>query len=192
MPPDTDRREKLRLLLLRFLQTRGPVTMTQILQRYPLPREELEAVLAELAKAGGVYRGHLTTDAKEEQFCDRRNFEHLYRRAIQERRQALAPVSQEKFLRFLWRWHGIGQLQNPGQLLPLLQRLRGLFLPLHFLEREILRSRLPAEQFTQLFPAYQMELASLCQQGSLIWRLSQQDKGHARLVQFFFRGEGHL
>ncbi len=185
-------RERLRALLRRFLQSRGPVTIDNILQRYPLPRQEVAEILDELAKAGAVYRGPLTQDANAEQWCDRRNFEQLYRRAIQERRRAFAPKPAENFLRFLWRWHGIGQLQNPAQLLPLLQRLRGLFLPLNFLEREILRARIPATQLPQQFAACHLQLASLCQQGELIWRLYQEEAGHAKLAQFFLRGEGHL
>ncbi|MDZ7362603.1 MAG: hypothetical protein ONB46_18045 [candidate division KSB1 bacterium] len=185
-------RENLRQLLQRFLQTRGPVTISEILQRYPLDRRKTADILEELAKTGAVYRGQLTAGANEEQWCDRRHFEQLYRRAIQERRRAFAPKPAENFLRFLWHWHGIGQLQNPAQLLPLLQRLRGLFLPLYFLEREILRARLSPTNFAKNFATCHLQLASLCQQGDLIWRLYQEDKGHSRLVQFFLRGEGHL
>ncbi len=190
--PNGSPRERRRALFRRFLQSRGPVTIDDILQRYPLPRQEVAEILDELAKAGAVYRGRLTQDANAEQWCDRRNFEQLYRRAIQERRRAFAPKPAENFLRFLWRWHGIGQLQNPGQLLPLLQRQRGLFLPLNFLEREILRARIPATQFPQQFAACHLQLASLCQQGELIWRLYQEEAGHAKSAQFFLRGEGHL
>jgi ATP-dependent Lhr-like helicase len=184
--------ERRHALLRRFLQSRGPVTIDDILQRYPLPRHEVAEILDELAKAGMLYRGRLTQDAGEEQWCDRRNFEQLYRRAIQERRRAFAPQPAENFLRFLRRWHGIGQLQHAAQLQPMLQRLRGLFLPLNFLEREILRARIPAAQFTQTFASCHLQLASLCQQGELIWRLYQEEAGHAKLVQFFLRGEGHL
>lgn len=190
--PHDSPREKLRALLRRFLQSRGPVTIDDILQRYPLPRQEVAELLDELAKAGTIYRGRLTQGAAAEQWCDRRNFEQLYRRAIQERRRAFAPKPAENFLRFLWRWHGIGQLQNPAQLLSLLQRLRGLFMPLNFLEREILRARIPAAQFPQQFAACHLQLTSLCQQGELIWRLYQEEAGHAKSVQFFLRGEGHL
>jgi len=189
--PNATRQEKLRTLLQRFLQSRGPVTVAEILQRYPLDRQDTENILTELAKSGTVYRGKLTAGAAEEQWCDRRNFEQLYRRAIQERRRAFAPQPAENFLRFLWRWHGIGQLHSRAQLAPLLQRLRGLFLPLHFLEREILRTRLAPTQLAQNYAPCHLQLASLCQQGELIWRLYQEDKGHARLVQFFGRGEGH-
>ena len=186
------RREKLRTLILHFLQTRGPVTLSEILQRYSLDRQETEDILTELAKAGTVYRGQLTTGASEEQWCDRRNFEQLYRRAIQERRRAFAPQPAEHFLRFLWRWHGLGQLQSPAQLLPLAQRLRGLFFPLNFFEREVLRARIPSSQFAKNFAPCYSQLASLCQQGEVIWRLYQEEAGHARLGQFFLRGEGHL
>jgi ATP-dependent Lhr-like helicase len=191
-PSNDSPRERRRDLLKRFLQSRGPVTIDDVLQRYPLPRQEVAEILDELAKAGALYRGRLTQDANAEQWCDRRNFEQLYRRAIQERRRAFAPKPAENLLRFLWRWHGVGQLQNPAQLLPLLQRLRGLFLPLNFLEREILRTRIPATQFPQQFAACHLQLASLCQQGELIWRLYQEEAGHAKSAQFFLRGEGHL
>lgn len=190
--PNDARREKLQALLRRFLQIRGPVSTSEILARYPLDRQETEDILAELAKAGTIYRGQLTAGANAEQWCDRRNFEQLYRRAIQERRRAFAPQAAASFLHFLWRWHSLGQLHSAVSLLPLLQRLRGLFLPLNFLEREILRARIPAAKFAQHFSTCYSQLASLCQQGELIWRLYQEDKGHARLVQFFLRGEGWL
>lgn len=190
-PHDT-RREKLQALLRRFLQTRGPVSTSDIITRYPLDRQEAEDILSELAQAGTIYRGQLTAGASGEQWCDRHNFEQLYRRAIQERRRAFAPQAAANFLHFLWRWHGPGQLHSAAQLLPLLHRLRGLFLPLNFLEREILRARLAPTHFVQHFAACHLQLASLCQQGELIWRLYQEDKGHARLVQFFLRGEGRL
>jgi ATP-dependent Lhr-like helicase len=60
------------------------------------------------------------------------------------------------------------------------------------LEREILRARIPAAQFPQQFAGCHLQLASLCQQGELIWRLYQEEAGHAKSAQFFLRGEAHL
>jgi ATP-dependent Lhr-like helicase len=183
--------DAIRKLVTRFLSTRGPVHFEEIQQRYGFDRDELLAVLEGLAAEGKVRRGLLTKEATTEQWCDSHNFEELYRRAIAERRRAFAPTSISSYLAFINHWHQLAALERVD-VSSLLQKYRGLHLPVDFFEREILRSRAAPARLQEIIIAGQQQLAALCQNGEIVWRLHQEDKGHARTVQFFNRGEGSL
>ncbi len=183
--------EAIRKLVTRFLSTRGPMHFEEIQQRYGFDRDELLAVLEELAAGGKVRRGLLTKEATVEQWCDSHNFEELYRRAIAERRRAFAPASISSYLAFINRWHQLAALERVD-VSSLLQKYRGLHMPVEFFEREILRSRVVPARLQEIIIAAQQQLAALCQNGEIVWRLHQEDKGHARTVHFFNRGEGSL
>lgn len=178
-------------LVTRYLSTRGPVHFEEIQQRYGFDHDELLAVLEALAAECRVRRGLLTKEATTEQWCDSHNFEELYRRAIAERRRAFAPASISSYLAFINHWHQLAALERVD-VSSLLQKYRGLHIPVGFFERELLRSRVAPTRLQEIIIAAQQQLAALCQNGEIAWRLHQEDKGHARTVQFFNRGEGSL
>jgi len=183
--------DTIRKLVSRFLATRGPVYFEEIQQRYGFDRDELLTVLEGLAAEGKVRRGLLTKEATTEQWCDSHNFEELYRRAIAERRRAFAPASISSYLAFINHWHQLAVIERVD-VSSLLQKYRGLHMPVDFFERELLRSRVVPARLQEIIMAAQQQLAALCQNGEIVWRLHQEDKGHARTVQFFNRGEGAL
>jgi ATP-dependent Lhr-like helicase len=183
--------QAIRSVVLRFLSTRGPVYFEEIQQRYGFERDELLAVLEGLAAEGKVRRGLLTKEATTEQWCDSHNFEELYRRAIAERRRAFAPASISSYFAFINHWHQLAAIERVD-VSSLLQQYRGLHMPVDFFERELLRSRVAPTRLQEIIMAAQQQFAALCQNGEIVWRLHQEDKGHARTVQFFNRGEGSL
>jgi len=183
--------QAIRKLVSRFLSTHGPVYFDDIRQRYGFDRDALQRVLEELVAEGRVRRGLLTTEATAEQWCDSHNFEELYRRAIAERRRSFAPASTSAYLAFITRWHQLADLERV-EVSSLLQKYRGVPMPVDFFEREIFRSRAAPARLQETIIAGQHQLAALCQNGEIVWRLHQEDKGHARTVQFFNRGEGAL
>jgi ATP-dependent Lhr-like helicase len=183
--------ETTRTLIIRFLSTRGPVSVEDIQQRYGFERRAVLAVLEELLAEGKVRRGLLTAEAVAEQWCDSRNFEELYRRAITERRRAFAPSPLSTYLAFVNRWHQLGSLEQV-EVSSLLQKYRGLQMPMDFFEREIARSRAIPARLQEIITVAQQLLTALCQSGEIVWRLEQEGKGHNRTVQFFSRGEGNL
>jgi len=183
--------EAIRKLVTRFLSTHGPVHFEDIQQRYGFDSADLLAVLEGLAAEGKVRRGLLTKEATTEQWCDSHNFEELYRRAISERRRAFAPASISSYISFVTHWHQLAALERVD-VSSLLQKYRGLHMPVDFFERELLRSRVVPARLQETIIAAQQQLAALCQNGEIAWRLHLKDKGHARTVQFFNRGEGAL
>ncbi len=173
----------------RYLRARGPVMAGAVQQALQLPQELANKILADLHAEKKLVRGELIMGAKIEQWCERENFAELYRRAIAQRRAAEAPAPREIFYRFLLRWHKIAM---PGQALTeLMKRYRGLRLPLHFFEREILRARFAAHQLeatTEAFDDFDEKIAA----GETIVHADRAGEEGRRYLNFYLRGEGGL
>jgi ATP-dependent Lhr-like helicase len=171
------------------------VTLAQIQQRYALPEDRLRSALATLVRDGDVVHGKLTAEATELQWCDRHNLERLYRQAVVRRREFSAPADLSSYLKFLILYHSIDpprrQPVSTG-LWPLVQRFRGLTMPVGFFEREVLPTRLasPGGVAATISEAERL-LADWTQAGRLVWRVDQ-DGGGTRALQLFQRGEGNL
>jgi ATP-dependent Lhr-like helicase len=178
-----------RELLQRYLRARGPVTVIAVQQDLQLPEELVERLLSELHAEKKLVRGELVSGAKIEQWCERDNFAELYRRAIAQRRAAEAPASREIFYRFLLHWHKIAR---PGQpLAELMKRYRGLRLPVHFFEREILRARFASPQLqetNEAFENFDEKIAG----GEVIIHAERNRDESRRYLNFYLRGEGSL
>ncbi len=181
--------EKARALVQRYLRVRGPVTFSLLQQALLFPQDLLEKVLAELHSAKQIVRGELVQGIHETLWCDRQNFAELYRRAIAVRREADAPASRVSFYQFLLRWHKVGM---PGQsLLELAKRYRGLRLPLHFFEREVLRTRFASsslEEFHKACAEFEASIAA----GDLILSAQREREEGRRYLKLQLRGEGNL
>ena len=181
--------DKARALVQRYLRMHGPLSFSQIEPALFLPKEFLEKALHDLHAAKQIVRGELVQGVHEEQWCDRQNFAELYRRAIALRREANVPAARATFYQFLLRWHKVGMA---GQsLLELAKRYRGLRLPLHFFEREILRTRFASssmEEFHKTCGEFEASIA----RGDLILSAQREGEEGRRYLKLQLRGEGNL
>lgn len=173
-------------LVQRHLRARGPFSFSQIEQALFLRKEFLEKALHGLHAAKQIVRGELVQGVHEEQWCDRQNFAELYRRAIALRREANVPASRATFYQFLLRWHKVGM--SGQSLLELAKRYRGLRLPVHFFEREILRTRFGVEEFQKA----NEELAASIAAGDFILSAQREGEEGRRYLKLQLRGEGNL
>ena len=106
----------------RYLGSRGPVTISAIKTDLALPRNLLSDSLNRMLADKLVIHGKLIENLDEKQWCDRHNFNQLYRTAIVRRRTVQNPADRTVFNRFLLQWHGVAK---PGQpLREVLQRYR--------------------------------------------------------------------
>jgi len=190
-----DRQAALRQVLRRFLRSRGPVTLDQVRQRYALPEKALKAALDELVRQGDAVYGKLSAEAEQPQWCDRRNLEKLYRRAVARRRDLNAPVDLSTYLKFLLLYHGIDPLRRPAVaagLHPVMQRYRGLSFPVGHFEREILINRLSSpDGVSRVVSQAEELLRDWSRQGRLVWMAEKNGAGCGS-VRFFWRGEGRV
>ncbi len=178
-----------RALLLRYMAARGPVTAAALQQALQLPVESVSKILADLHAEKKLVRGELVAGVQGEQWCDRENFAELYRRAVALRRATEAPAGRDTFYRFLLRWHKIAM---PGQsLTEILQRYRGVRLPVHFFEREILRPRFAAAELEVLSGAFD-DFEGKIATGEIIVQADRNGEEGRRHLNFYLRGEGGL
>ncbi|UCF94251.1 MAG: hypothetical protein JSW39_08855, partial [Desulfobacterales bacterium] len=173
----------------RYLQMRGPVTLTAMGEDLHLPPEALAPSLEHLQRQKKIVSGRLTVGVAEEQCCDRHNFMQLYRMAIANRRTVRTPADRVTFNCFLLQWHRIAQ---PGQSLrELMERYRGLRFPIRFLEREVLSTRFLNPDHPALNAKF-AALESLIADGEVIVQAGRAQDGGRRFVEFRRRGDGHL
>ncbi len=175
--------------LQRYLRVRGPVDINTMAADLRMSPSVILAVLEDLLSQKKVVSGELIADAKGIQWCDRHNFNQLYRMAVARRRIVQHPADRRTFNRFLMRWN---HLSKPEQFLEnLIKRYRGYRFPLYFFEREILRSRY-YDGSNSAFGASLAILEELISDGDIIVYPVRTNETGKRYVDFRLRGEGCL
>ena len=173
----------------RYLGSRGPVTISAIKTDLALPHNLLSDTLHRMLADKQVIHGNLIEDLDEKQWCDRHNFNQLYRTAIVRRRTVQNPADRAIFNRFLLQWHGVAK---PGQpLREVMQRYRGYRFPLYFFEREIISSRYRESRLLTLNDRL-AEFETLISNGDIIVNSGRNGHTGRRYVEFRMRGEGSL
>jgi len=167
----TARRE----ILGRFLALSGPVTVAEIVARYPWPADWIESRLADWHRAGKLVRGAIrprpagdgergeSGDGAPE-WCSRALLERARRRTLAALRAEIRATDRATFASFLQRWQHVDprdRLTREEGLAAVVDQLAGLARPAVGWERDYLRSRV--ERYD---PAW---LGRLAAAGSIVW-----------------------
>ena len=168
--------------LRRLLRRRGPMTLAAVQQAVGLPPQQTAALLEQLYRDKEVVRGRLVIGCDEEQWCDRDIFAQLYRQAVAQRRLEHQPADRRRWLRFLHKWHRLGD--GTTGVLPLIQQYAGVSLPLHTWERDLLPARLGCDD-----DSFLDDLRNLTQSGEIIAVGSQEGDGALYRVRLITRGQ---
>lgn len=176
----------------RYLAFCGPITRSEILDRYAFDETWLDATLARGAQTGELHHGHFTSHARDE-YIDASLLEQIHRRTLNVLRGEVQPVSVFAYADFLARWqhaHPATQLREetrPGEQRDatglILKQLRGVSLPGAVWEREVLPARIAGYDGT--------DLDAVFEQGARVWVGAGVDPKRMR-VRLFERGEGAL
>ncbi len=140
-----DHREAQEIILRRMLRTHGPLTRGNLLTRYRLPDDWLDACLEHMTTEGRAVTGYLSPGAAERQWCDRQVLERIHRRTLAVLRKEVQPVSIPALADFELRWQGLHpahRLRGSAALQQALDRLRGSLLPAEVWERDALPLRI--------------------------------------------------
>ncbi|MEZ6014399.1 MAG: DEAD/DEAH box helicase [Planctomycetota bacterium] len=129
--------------------TREPLALLrgrlEALGPYVAASRDEEADLAALEGEGVAVRVRLERDGlRVDAWCHRRLLARIQRYTLNERRQAVRPVSTAGFRRFLARWHGLEpaqRLQGPAGVLTAIERLAGWEAPAVHWEQRLLAAR---------------------------------------------------
>ena len=141
------REEALRELVRSRLESLGPVTATELAAPLAVSVPEIDTALLALEVEGqamrGRYRSTTTSDPAAEEWCDRRLLARIHRYTLRSLRQAIEPVSPAAYMRFLFRWHRLGEErgQGPEALRGALDRLLGYPVPAAAWEAALLPQR---------------------------------------------------
>ncbi len=147
-----------------WMECLGPVTAGALGDRLGLPPRTIEHALLRLESLGGVLRGRFTSEAPEEEWCDRRLLSRIHRLTLGRLRREIEPVAPVTFMRFLLRWQHLQpgtQLHGRAGLTEVVGQLQGLELPATAWEESVFPGRLRSYD-----PA---DLEHLCLSGHVAW-----------------------
>src|SRR5262245_21501951 len=155
-----------------WMESTGPMTITNLAGRLGLPRTAVEPAMAKLESGGQVLRGRFTPASKaadsEIEWCNRRLLARIHRMTLGRLRKEIEPVSSADFVRFLFTWQHVAegtQLHGVDGTLQILKQLQGYEISAAAWESEVLRRRV--SRYTPDL------LDRLCLSGEVMWgRLS--------------------
>ncbi|MEO7386301.1 MAG: DEAD/DEAH box helicase [Gammaproteobacteria bacterium] len=146
------REQSLRELLRSRLETLGPVTAAVLAAPLGVPVPDADVALVALEVQGQAMRGRYRSPAPAEEWCDRRLLARIHRYTLKTLRRAVEPVSPAGYMRFLLRWHELGddraagphsRAETPADALPAaLRRLAGIPIPAAGWEASVLPARI--------------------------------------------------
>ena len=145
------------------LECSGPVTETRLAALFETTRTEINAALLSLQNEGYAMQGHFTEGVAETEWCERGLLARIHRYTIRSLREEIQPVTAANYMRFLFTWHGMGELQPEGDnaLLAALDKLEGYAIPAAAWEKDILPARIKNYSITSL--------DRLCSSGRIVW-----------------------
>lgn len=146
-----DREAAARQLVRGWMELLGPTTIPELQALLPLTRYDVEAALTKLEAVGQVLRGTFRPGAaaEETEWCDRRLLQRIHRLTVGRLRREIEPLSQQDFMRFLFRWHHVdaeSRLRGAGGLAKLTSLLQGWEAPAAAWELELFPTRMKSYQ----------------------------------------------
>ncbi len=127
----------------RFARTHGPFTTGDVVTRYGLPPESVEAVLQRLVQTGRVAEGGFRPGGVHREWIDAEVLRAIRRKSLAKLRKEIEPVEQRTLARLFTRWQGVvTQRRGLDALLDVIENLQGAPLPASLLETEILPARI--------------------------------------------------
>ena len=156
------------------LECHGPVTEAQLAELFEASRTEINVALLALQNEGYAMQGKFSPDATETEWCERGLLARMHRYTIQSLRQEIRPVTVADYMRFLFDWHGMGEIRPEGAsaLQAALEKLEGYPIPAAAWEKDILPARLSDYSSASL--------DWLCSSGCIVWTRLPGSKHRAR------------
>jgi ATP-dependent Lhr-like helicase len=134
----------------------GPTTAEELGRRVGLDASDVNFALHQLESTGVVIRGQFrpaslrpegvgTPEAPALEWCDRRLLQRIHRLTVGRLRKEIEPLSAQDFMRFLFRWHHLEEvdaLRGSTGMLKAVTLLQGYEAPASAWERSLLPARM--------------------------------------------------
>ena len=181
-----------REILARFVALSGPVTVSEVSERYGFDDIWTESRFTEWQRTGKLVRGKFRVEITEPEWCSRRIAETGRRRALAALRKQIEAVDLRAYAELVQRWQHLDQrnaVQGQEGVATILRQLYGIARPAKSWERDYLRARLPGYD-----PAW---LSQQLSTGETVWvgesnPNTKTDSTLLARVRFFQRGTGAL
>ncbi|ATB30959.1 DEAD/DEAH box helicase [Melittangium boletus] len=135
------------LVVRGWMELLGPTTAAELGAITSLDPSDVNIALHQLESTGGILRGRFRPDAApgELEWCDRRLLQRIHRLTVGRLRKEIEPLSAQDFMRFLFRWHHLEEvdaLRGSTGLSKAISLLQGYEAPASAWERFLLPSRM--------------------------------------------------
>ncbi|MCY1016869.1 DEAD/DEAH box helicase [Pyxidicoccus sp. MSG2] len=131
----------------------GPTTVAELARLTVLSEDEVNVALHGLESQGSVLRGRFRAlesplapgETPPLEWCDRRLLQRIHRMTVGRLRKEIEPLSAQDFMRFLFRWHhmeDVDALRGSTGLLKAVRLLQGYEAPASAWERFLLPARM--------------------------------------------------
>ena len=163
LPEHAGREAALIELIRARLECTSPVTVTQLAELFEAGPTEISVALLALQNEGYAMQGHFSAETEETEWCERGLLARMHRYTIRSLREEIQPVPVADYMRFLFDWHGMGELQPEGDdaVLAVLEKLEGCAIPAAAWEKDILPARI--NNYSNA------ALDRLCGSGRIVW-----------------------
>ena len=163
LPEHAGREAALIELIRARLECTSPVTVTQLAELFAAGPTEISVALLALQNEGYAMQGQFSADAAETEWCERGLLARMHRYTIRSLREEIQPVTVANYMRFLFNWHGMGELRPEGDnaVLAALEKLEGCAIPAAAWEKDILPTRV--NNYSNA------ALDRLCGSGCIVW-----------------------
>lgn len=195
VPPEPSSEPSPETALIGLLRSRmeglGPVTETELQQKFQIEPARIQTALIALQQEGFIMQGRYT-GVDEPEWCERRLLARIHRYTLKRKRSEIEPVSPQVFQRFLFDWQGLSDTREGDEaLLATLRQLEGLPCAAVAWESDILPQRVRHYSKSML--------DRLCNSGRITWlRRDLPDSNNApksgpvRATPISFVERGHL
>jgi ATP-dependent helicase Lhr and Lhr-like helicase len=146
-----------------WLESSGPMHVSQLAARLQLAPEAIETALLRLEAQGQVLRGRFSR-ADNEEWCNRRVLARIHRLTIGTLRREIEPVTAAAYVTFLQRWQHVApasRLHGIDGTLQIVRQLEGYEIPAFAWETQTLPARVAGYR-----PEF---LDRLCYAGDVMW-----------------------
>ncbi|HLM43243.1 MAG TPA: DEAD/DEAH box helicase, partial [Myxococcaceae bacterium] len=156
-----------------WMEMLGPTTAGELAAYMALDESEVNLALHQLEATGGILRGRFRPDSTSTvvEWCDRRLLQRIHRLTVGRLRKEIEPLSAQDFMRFLFRWHHLEEvdaLRGSTGLSKAMSLLQGYEAPASAWERFLLPARMKGYLGDLLERA--------CYSGEVVWgRLTMKD-----------------
>jgi ATP-dependent helicase Lhr and Lhr-like helicase len=153
------------------LEGQGPITASALAPVLGVTENALNGAFLALQTEGFALRGRYSSDAVEDEWCERRLLARINRYTVKRLRAEIEPVAPKDFLRFLLAWQHLtpeARMEGPNAVTAIVEQLEGFEVPASAWETEVLPARI-----AKYGPSL---LDDQCRAGRVTWtRLKRRD-----------------